>query len=115
MSKRVTAPVYVPGYLFNGPDRPSDPGGIGPYTTETFAHHGHVLHRRNLWTDRFEEWSCQTTALNAKGADGYWVARVAGITADGTTMQEALDEAWAGAEFEDQLRHLAPPGAEATR
>jgi hypothetical protein len=103
---------YAGGVMFLGPRPETDPGGM-PYTTETFTFRGYVLRRRNLWSDRTQQWHSQT-GLSVKGAGGIWVARVAGVTADGATMQEALDEAWAAAEFEDQLGVLAAPDAEAS-
>jgi hypothetical protein len=108
------------GLMFLGPEAPMTPGGIGPYTGETLAYRGYKLHRRNQWRELFQQWDSRETSISVVGpgadwnADWHpdgWRARVAGVTADGATMQEALDEAWAVAEFEDQLRHIAQPEA----
>lgn len=111
-------PEFVPGYLFHGPERPSEPGGIGPYTGEVFLYRGYRLRRRNQWCEIAQHWDSDTSvSVVGPGADwptGYpvrpWRGRVANCTADGDSMQEALDEAWAAAEFEEQLHQLAPPG-----
>lgn len=119
MSKRRAASPFEPSYAFYGPERPPTPGNLGPYTGETFTYRGYTLHRRNQWRELFQQWDCLDTSISVvgPGADWNWRwdpgaggrARVAGIEADGETMQQALDEAWRLAEAEDQLRHLMPP------
>jgi trans-aconitate methyltransferase len=120
VSKRATKPEFIPGYLFYGPECPPTPGDLGPYTGETFVYRGYTLHRRNPWRELLQQWDSRETAIGVVGCgadwsgdwkpDG-WRASVAGIDADGTSMQEALDEAWAGAEYEGKVRHLIPPEA----
>lgn len=118
MSGRSAATQFVPSYMFYGPERPATPGDLGPYTGETFTYRGYTLHRRNQWRELFQQWDSREAAITVigPGADWNWHwdaggcrARIAGIEADGETMQEALDEAWRLAEIEGQLRHLARP------
>lgn len=107
------------GIMFLGPEAPMTPGNLGPYTGETMTYRGYTLRRRNEWVEREQQWDSQTSiSVKGPGADwlpdwgaGTWRARVTIVTADGATMQEALDEAWAAAEFEEQLLHLPPPEA----
>ena len=116
MTKR--QPEFIPPYLFFGPERPPYPGGLGPYTDDVVVFRGYAISKRNKWSAIVEEWDCQHTALSAAGPgadcpdwirDRSWTASVAGVTADGATMLEALEEAWAAADAEDQLRNLLPP------
>ncbi len=118
MSRRNAAPQFVPSYAFYGPERPATPGDLGPYTGETFTYRGYTLHRRNQWRELFQQWDSRETAITVvgPGADWNWQwdpgvcrARIAGVEADGETMQQALDEAWRLAEIEGQLRHLVQP------
>lgn len=105
------------GIMFLGPERPEYPMGMGPYTGETLTYRGYTLRRRNQWREVIQRWGSETSVSVAGPGDDCpalvvdrrWEARVAGVTADGETPLEALDEAWAAAEFEDQLRHLEPP------
>jgi hypothetical protein len=114
--------AFFQSYLLYGPERPTDPGGIGPYTADRFEFRGHVLHKRNLWLRHHQEWACQYTALSAVGpgdlvawADPLdwaacgWTARVTQIEGEGSTMLEALEDAWRLAESEGQLHNLRPP------
>lgn len=117
-NRRSTGPSeYVPGYLFYGPEQPTHPGGIGPYTRDSISFHGYTLRKENRWSNILERWNCCETAINVLGpgpgappmAGNCWLARVANVTAEGSTRLEALEEAWAAAEYEDALRHLLPP------
>lgn len=117
MSKRAKAPEFVASHLFAGPERPNDPGGIGPYTADRFEFRGYVLRKRNLWSRRIQEWHSRETSISAAGpgdepfpwAASGWTARVTIVEGEGATLLEALEDAWAGAAFEGQLHNLVPP------
>lgn len=108
---------FFQNYLLYGPERPTDPGGLGWYTADRFEFRGYVLRQRNLWSRRLQEWHSHTS-INAvgpgaeplPGASG-WRARVAQVEGEGATMLEALEDAWRLAESEGQLRNLLPPEA----
>lgn len=107
---------FFPTYLFNGPERPTDPGGIGPYTAERFEFRGYTLHKRNLWSRRLQQWQSRETCISAIGpgddplpGSSVWTARVVFLDGEGPTLQAALEDAWRLAESEGQLHNLLPP------
>lgn|GEM_PF-5406100 len=108
---------FFPTYLFYGPERATDPGGIGPYTADRLEFRGYTLHKRNLWSRRLQEWHCRETSISAAGPgdeplpwdSSGWTARAVNVEGEGSTMREALEDAWRLAESEGQLHNLGPP------